>query len=107
MNETKSIMQRRLDWALAEAERVAAKLAVLEQFGDDEYEEGCVLRFNKTFRPGGTDYAYAMIKCNGLWYSTGPRAPKGFTWEAMINWLTEGPVATYEIWMVSEYTRVS
>jgi len=83
-------------------ERAMSKLEVLEQFGDDEYEEGAVIRFDYQFAEGGKMYAYAAIKCAGLWYSTGPKAPKAYTWEQLIDFWAQAK-NTIEIWYVSEY----
>lgn len=55
-----------------------------------------VIFFERTF--GGTRvYTYAAVKASdGLWYTTGPRTPKGFQWRELIAWINaEGPVVVY------------
>jgi len=105
-NTTSTSLQAQMEFALSTAARLAARLEATKRFGDDDWEEGTVIRFDKVFTYGGKTYAYAMLKAGGLWYSTGPRAPKAFTWEEMIAWLLEGPHATTEMWVVSEYTNI-
>lgn len=35
-------------------------------------------------------YQYVAMKCrDGLWYTTGPKAPKGFTWHELLLWILE------------------
>ena len=75
-----------------------------ERWGEDDFPDGAVITFTKRF-PGGTiDYAYAAIKTvhhnrnltTGagedlhLWYTTGPKSPKGYTWEELTTWMGEG-----------------
>jgi hypothetical protein len=72
-----------------QVELALAKLAELSAYGEDNFEEGAVIRFTYIFRPHGTEYSYAAIKCNNLWYTTGPRAPKAYTWEDLVAWWIE------------------
>lgn len=76
-------------------EEVEAKLRIIEQLGDDIFDEGDVLRFMKNF--DGTVYKYAAIKANGMWYTTGPRGQR-FTWDEFKLWLVSGkyPTAGFE-----------
>ena len=76
---------------------VEKRLALIESYGDDNYSENSVIRFQKTFVKGGTKYTYAAIKAGGLWYTTGPKSPKGYTWNEFTAWLaaTE-PVEKWE-----------
>lgn len=77
------------------AEEARAELA---RWGDDDFPDGAVITFTKRF-PGGTvDYNYAAIKTIHhnvgedveLWYTTGPKAPKGYTWEELTKWMGNG-----------------
>jgi hypothetical protein len=75
----------------------------VERFGEDDYPDGAIISFGKIF-PGGTiTYQYAAIKINNLWSTTGPRAPKSYTWDELINWMGEG---VQEIWYVTKMERV-
>lgn len=50
-----------------------------------------VIRFHKRFGPGQREYTYAAVKANdGLWYTSGPRTPKGYTWQALVEWIFDG-----------------
>lgn len=47
---------------------------------------------------GTRTYSYAAVRAGGLWYTTGPKAPKGFEWEELIDWLDSGyPVAEIQV----------
>lgn len=53
-------------------------------------------------------YEYAAIKCqaNGLWYTTGPSAPKAYTWEQLAEWMMfEGNIVS-RIWLATIWTQV-
>jgi hypothetical protein len=86
--------QKRVD------EEVALKLALLEVLGDDDFTDGTVFKFDKVFVTDGKVYAYAVIKANGLWYTTGPKSPKGYSWEEFLLWLVGGIPATQLTLMV-------
>ena len=49
--------------------------------------EGRVVKFRVKFRNGGVKYRYAAIRAGGLWYTTGPKSPKGYTWDELLDWL--------------------
>lgn len=89
---------RRLDQALD-------VLAKEEAFGlADEWEEGAVIRFDKAFRPGGRKYTYTALLCpNNQWYTSGPNSPGPYTWERLVEFLSEG---VDEVWCVTSYERV-
>ena len=97
-------------------ERIAGYAALAEQtlleikelddleakYGADDYKSGDVITFGYRFvdrfayGDGSTsrnytrEYKYAAIKCNGLWYTTGPKSPKAYTWDDLIQWWDEG-----------------
>ena len=66
--------------ALAEEERIEQK------FGGDQ-EDGAVIAFKVRFFKGGVNYDHAALRSQGLWYTTGPKSPKGFTWQELVSWL--------------------
>ena len=76
--------------------KVEEKLALIEQFGADEFGDGAVIRFKKRFKFGDTTYTYAAIKVNGKWYTTGPKGAC-YTWDELVGWLISGDVPTTEI----------
>lgn len=98
--------QDQLDWHIRRAAELEMKLVAIAKFGKDDWEDETVFRFDKQFRGSGVTYSYAMIKANGLWYSTGPKAPKGFTWSQMVDWWLQGIPVT-DIWVVSAYKNLS
>jgi hypothetical protein len=60
------------------------------KFGNDIHPDNTVIRFRKRFPNGTVNYRYAAIKADGLWFTTGPKAPKGFTWEQLTTWMGDG-----------------
>lgn len=81
-------------------ERYSEQLAQLDRFGEDDFEDGDVLRFDKKFHQRGQVYSYAAIKANGLWYTTGPNSPKAYTWDELVQFLPD------EVWYVTEYEKL-
>lgn len=46
-----------------------------------------VIYFQHRFNRNSPVYDYAAIKASdGLWYTTGPASPKGYTWDQLIDW---------------------
>jgi hypothetical protein len=92
--------QSNVDVLLAEALRLKEeqaeldrKLQLVQEYGEDVYEYGAVFTFDKQFTPTGIAYTYAVIKAyDGKWYTTGPRSPKGYTWQELAVWLVSGQV---------------
>jgi hypothetical protein len=81
------------------------KLALVEQYGEDTFENGTILRFNKLFRKGGLAYEFAILKAAGSWYATG--AINGWergTWDGLVLSLVSGeyPVAPEEIIVMND-----
>lgn len=74
------ILAAQLAKALEEETRIA------ERYGED-HEDKTVIAFRAMFVPNGRVYDYSAIRAEGLWYTTGPRTPKGFTWAELIAWM--------------------
>lgn len=67
---------------------------------------------------GYRTYTYAAVKAgDGLWYTTGPRAPKGFTWDELVDWISregvepgpwdsDGESVMPTIWSATELSEV-
>lgn len=89
-------------------QHTANELDRLSMFPDDDpFEDGDVLWFEKRFtrpeyRPSSKVYTYAAIRCEGLWYSTGPKAPKGYAWNDFVVFLGEG---VEQVWVGNEWTE--
>jgi hypothetical protein len=80
-------LDRALEMLSNQEARIQMQMDRLAQLPEDDFGNGAVITFQKQFREGGRIYDYAAIKAAGLWYSTGPLAPKGFTWDALMAWL--------------------
>lgn len=89
-----------------EIEEELAKLADLpdEPFPASEDGQPNVVWFIKSFGTL-TEYVYAAVRTpEGLWYTTGPRAPKGYVWEKLIEWINEDEDGRVEIWAAEQFT---
>lgn len=69
----------------------------------DPCEDGDVIRFAKTFKDG-IRYRYAAIRTGGLWYTTGLRRPKAYSWQELIEWMGSG---VGEIWLMRDERRLA
>jgi hypothetical protein len=74
----------------ARMEQLEAELTELDQFGEDEYEDGAVLVFDMSFRTTGSveepaPYVYAAIKAKGLWFVTGQHNMSYWRWDQLVN----------------------
>lgn len=77
---------------------IAEELTRLET-RPDEPPKGRVIRFNMRFGGRGPTYDYAAIHAgDDLWYTTGPRSPKGYTWDELLDWMEDG---TTTFWVLS------
>jgi hypothetical protein len=76
---------------------VEKRLRLVAAYGKDNFPVGAVIRFRKQFKPDGKLYAYAAIKCEDGWYTSGPRTPKGYSWDELVAWLVSAvPVTNIE-----------
>jgi len=73
--------------------QVKLKLGLIEDFGEDPYPEESPIFFRKQFNKNSRPYAYAAIKINGMWYTTGPSQGR-YTWDELVRWLVSGDVPT-------------
>lgn len=78
----------RMEQRKFEAE-LARKEALIEAYGQDVYEDGAVLIFEKGFPGSRTNYTYVALKANGSWWLTGAThgGEHGRTWMELIVWL--------------------
>lgn len=79
-----------LDSLRRQRERLDAHIAKLEairlQYGDDEFEVGSVLVFDKTFRNGTRrTYSYAALKTSAGWYLTGRIGNRPLPWSELVD----------------------
>lgn len=99
----------RIDRHLREAERAERELAFYESLpSEPEVEDGepNVIWFKKRFKNGSNVYTYAACKAgDGLWYTTGPNVPKGFTWQKLVEWIFDGEAA--DLWHAASYNPLA
>lgn len=80
----------------AQLNAIAEELARLED-RPEEPPPGSVIRFNMQFNGYGTVYDYAALHAgDGKWYTTGPRSPKGYTWDELLDWM-EGNTHAFQV----------
>jgi hypothetical protein len=87
-------IERRKRQAEAAIQRAQAELDRLYRLPDEpvvEDDAPNVIYFQKRFSPNSRLYDYAAIKASdGLWYTTGPQSPKGYTWDRLVEWMFDG-----------------
>ncbi len=93
-NSTMNAIERRKAQVQAAIERAQAELDRLYRLPDEpvvEDDAPNVIYFQKRFSPNSRLYDYAAIKASdGLWYTTGPQSPKGYTWDRLVEWMFDG-----------------
>jgi hypothetical protein len=81
------------------------KQTLIEAIPDlSQFEDDTVLFFKMRFQPEGKLYTYLALKCIGLWYTTGPRSPKGYSNEQFRAWLAGNYIT--ELWIDVEWEQV-
>jgi hypothetical protein len=102
-------LEARLERHRREAARFEQQLALLDELPEEpevEDDEPNVIWFTKVFQNGSRTYIYGACKADdGLWYTTGPNTPKGFTWDRLIEWIYDGKEA--EVWHAVAYESLS
>jgi hypothetical protein len=73
---------------------VAARLALVDAYGEDVYPVGTVITFDKAH--GSKSYPYAALKAevatNEQWYTTGAANSAAIhTWDTLVEFLVSGP----------------
>lgn len=94
-------LQRRIETMQEELDRI--QNLPLEPQGISDGT--CVIHWEARY-PGGTrTYTYAAVKAgDNLWYTTGPRSPKGYVWDDLILWIMKEarPIDGY-LWVATEF----
>lgn len=87
-------IDRRIRQAELAAERAQAEIDRLLRLPAEpvvEDDAPNVIFFQKRFSRGGRLYDYSAVKASdGLWYTTGPQSPKGYSWDRLVEWLYDG-----------------
>lgn len=76
-----------------------AELAKRQQFGEDEFPNGTVIKFKYRFTSWNIDpsfYTYVALKTADRWYLTG-RISDMFTWDDLVEFLARGTVKEMRI----------
>lgn len=99
MNETfevDALLRDRLHKQKIEKE-LEVKAQLVQEYGEDEYADGQVIKFSKTFKDNA--YSYVALKAAGNWYVTGQMSRNVYTWEQLVLFLVggENPVSVGEI----------
>lgn len=86
--------------ALYDQQQRAEKIA--ERFGEDDYADGSILYWERTFTPGQKTYHYTGLKIGSLWFITGSDRT-ALLWPALV----EKHLAHADcVWFVTEMTEV-
>lgn len=71
----------------------------------DDPDGALVVWFTHQFNGRGKRYTYSAVKAgDGLWYTTGPSSPKGYTWAQLIDWVMGDADAT--MWVATEWSAL-
>lgn len=104
----RQVLAERIERHRDQAEYAEQQLAKLEALPDEpvsEDGEPTVIWFTKVFQNGSREYTYAAVKAgDGLWYTTGPNSPKGYAWEAFVEWIYDGESA--DVWFATGYDQL-
>jgi hypothetical protein len=106
-HDSKATLRRRIENLDSTAARLQAKLDLMEAIPEEPDGEVNVLYFEKHFGDGKTyTYAAVRVKENGLWYTTGPSSPKGYTWEQLWVWMHDKGGVPSGVWLASEMVEL-
>lgn len=100
-------MATRRETLQAQIDRAYDELGKLDaQPVEPDRDEVNLVWFEKSFGTYSRVYTYAAVKADdGLWYTTGPRSPKGYTWEELMDWLSQdGPFPV--LWEVTDLEQI-
>ncbi len=90
-------------------ERLQRELVRLELLPKDDYENGSVISFDKSFGRSIV-YSYVAIKANDKWFISGrargtDREPNAFSWDSLLEFVASRESEMPEIWYVSEWSK--
>jgi hypothetical protein len=75
-----------------------AELARLGKFGEDIFDNGEVLSFEKRFIPSGRAYTYTVLKVADRWHTSGPKGGGvARTWDDLVDFWSEGVDAVFRV----------
>ena len=97
---SKDSIRREINRKQHEIVLLQERLDCLDRFPEDNFDNRTVIKFRKRFVGSGKAYDYAAIKADDLWYTTGPRSPKGYTWDQLTEWMGDNRFVN-QIWMAT------
>lgn len=101
----------RIESAMLTIERAQAKIDRLLSLPDepttDDPDGALVVWFRHKFNTRSKSYTYAAVKAgDGLWYTTGPASPKGYTWDELMDWHESEVNVDKTVWVATEWAEV-
>lgn len=103
MNELRARAER----LAREQDEVNQRLRFIERIGDDTYEDGAVISFDKTHDSNGFTYTYIALKTPAGWYVTGAGAGGvAHPWERIVEFMQNRSTVEH-VWLVTDYICVT
>lgn len=87
MKQPETLQRQLAALAAAYDAAMAAEQEQEEKYGPEPTGEGAVVAFRARFQKHGPRYPYAAVSAKGLWYTAGPKSPKGYSWAELTQWL--------------------
>jgi len=94
-------MTTKTSYHLRQMEFHRRELEKLMSWGEDDYADGAILYFEKSFteRQGARKYKYTALKSQGVWYPSGPkRKGEPLSWEDLVDFMSTGVDQVY--WVI-------
>ena len=125
LEQTGNVSIRYVEEIEALEKQLSEVVKARQKYGEDDFGDRAIITFDYAFDKhddanryceehgyahGGEAhftkyYSYAFIKVKGKWYGTGPRAPKEYSWDELIDWFERGRLKD-GIWLAREVERV-
>jgi hypothetical protein len=99
-----AFLERRIEQMQAELEYVY-QLPEEPRMESEGQDGPNVIWWDAKFPNGQRRFTYAAVRAdNGLWYTTGPHSPKGYSWADLIEWIAKQARPVDGImWVASEW----
>lgn len=95
------------------AERLMREAERLDQMPAEPQSrpgEPAIVYFRKQFHEGGRVYDYVAIRAGSedLWYTSGPKSPKGYTWEQLLGFIYPDGTELEDValWQVTDMAMI-
>jgi hypothetical protein len=100
-------LQKRINRHLDEVARLERRAEFLSNLPDEPMgDDGTtVIWFEKTM--GSRVYTYAAVRTkDGLWSTTGPKSPKRYRWNELVQWIYDGDLEGVEVWFANGWEQL-